>query len=726
MRRITLVAATGALAGIAFGLPVASRWIFVAKGVTGSAETCVRVVTAVPTLTSLVLVCLVLAAVAAAARVWRVPPSSIVLASIALTTAGVALLVASHVTAAASEAQVSPLRLAVAVGLATLAVSAMLRVGPTYIPPILAAAAVAPAAQHLGFVSPDHYASAALGYESPMPFVEWLQLAVSAAVFGAIAGYAYALLSRSRLVPALMAGLGSGLALALLLSLLQTAAFFACMQTGHYLTATALAIVVPAALLGCAVALSAHRTDGARRGLVSPLAPISIVALIGLYCFVAARGANEFAQLTLLHRDFTYAYVHFSSDGTWRRTLDQTANPNRTWRCEQFLLRHRCSAYRPAAMLLAAESQLSLWNFDEAAATLRMLNRQYPRLDGYTSVLLAVADLAAGRPGTMLAPAPAETTFDRWRAGKGAQLAANAAERLGLPNRARGYRSAYLDYLLDEPRTSWTIQALQTTRDRMDAARAAEASGSPSRAESKVTVSVTAAGRAARGVRVALVQPAYDPAFPGDSRQFTSAWTLPAWNGFAAVTDKNGRAKLEHLPYGRYELVLALDFRTAPRDCVVASSVPAVTLDGREEKRVEVKLVSRVRTLSPAPGSTVSASPRLRWEPYPGAASYSIAVMALDGAPGSARRRYGVARGHTCWARAGIQPSTVALDPTGFVDGVRGLESGRNYMWVVYAHGSHGELLSSSEHYFELAADVFRVESRAASTAAIPQRRHQE
>ena len=99
----------------------------------------------------------------------------------------------------------------------------------------------------------------------------------------------------------------------------------------------------------------------------------------------------------------------------------------------------------------------------------------------------------------------------------------------------------------------------------------------------------------------------------------------------------------------------------------------------------------------------------LLWERYPGAASYAVSIIELMDRGLSATGIYPQPKGITCWARSGIRSNSTHIDSSYFLNQDASLKKGHSYMWLVYAYGQDGRLLSSSEHYFELAEQMFTI-----------------
>ena len=559
---------------------------------------------------------------------------------------------------------------------------------------LLALPAAFEPARSLRMLTGDDLAVASLAYASLPALREHAAMAYPLALVGAICGYIWSCLTANGTIRALGAGAAIGVILALCASCAQTTTYLAAMGSGQDPGSIIRVSAVTWASLAAAAALAVIGSTGYRRRGLLRLAPVVVLAAIAEYSFVATYGAAEFHSLSRRGPDSTYAYIHFLSDGTWRRTRDEQGSAAQTETARRLIAEYPYSAYRPAAMLAAAEGDFKLWEFDEASAILRGLRARYPVLDGYGSVLLALSDLAGGNQATILHRAVDGSRFAAWRATQGAQMAASAAEMLGQPIRARGLHSAYIDYLLRRPGASWTSQALAFSEARLDSLT--ENSSRRAR-KAIVCFRVTTDAGPVPGARVILVQPHPDAALPSDSSRFTGAWTIPAWNGVWGVADEDGVVTIRGVPWGDYEVVLGLDFRAAPRRYVVKQGVPPVRVAGARLKTRSIRLVPAVNQVQPESGAAVGRNVTLAWEAYPGARSYAVSVVALGGRQ----------LGSTCWARSGITSTHTPIDDMHFIDGHPSLEKAKAYMWIVYAYRVDGSLLSSSEHYFDLNERTF-------------------
>lgn len=553
-------------------------------------------------------------------------------------------------------------------------------------------------------LTPSTLVSAAVQYK-PLPLVPGsLAPLTTFTIPAALAGAFAALIARAPIVRCTLQGAGVGLALGMTAALAQAVTCLATMGSGHDPRTTLLASMLVWSSACAAAALARYGRTNPRFHLVR-IAPALVLAAAAEYVFVATYGAPDYHRLKALSPSNTTAYVHFQADGSRRRTLDQSGNPTLAEKATTFLAAYPHSAYRPAAMLAAAEDAFQRWEFSRSSRLLRKLRLNNPNLDGYASILLALSDLAARRPKTILEPTDENSRFAQWRRTAGAQLSALAAERLGQTARARGYHSDYLDYMLRAPGTCWTSTSVAFSRTRLTALATAPLST----ARAIVSCRVVAAGQPVPGVRIALVQPHYDAALPRDSRQFTGAWSVPAWGAHWAETDARGCATIHQVPYGDYEVVVGLTRQTTPRDRVISSTVPVAHVASPRTTLAAVQLAPALRQLSPADGARLKPDAALTWEPYAGATAYSVTVLSLGDGRAARDNACIRERAVTCWARSGIKTTSVTIDRDHFLDGRPRLRAGVGYMWVVYAYGQNGRLISSSEHYFDLRERMFVV-----------------
>lgn len=718
MTRVLLLLITGGSAGMAVGAAAAARWLVVSSSAYGedAAGTFIR---SHPWAFAAALAALAAWAVCLFFRTQFTKAAALIVPSVALAGAiCLYFLVSTAVGVIADGSHSFYLWTTLPIGLAAAAAA----IRRSWIWAALAGITLTillPQAQQAHLILGDALAREALAYDPPPGAGYYGPLMLSLAVIGGFAGCLAAVLNGRRDGRLVAVGALCGALFAVLVSSVQTLTFFIAMGSGHSPVPIVLATVGGWTALGATLAAALPQCLQGARPTAIRFCPGLVVLGAAVYATVAAQGHQAYEALSRVHPDTVYCYVHFAPDGTWRRTLDQSASRIKAWRARRFLDAYPFSAYRPAAMLAAAECEFDLWRFAEADAVLEDVIRRYERLRGYAQVLKAINGLAAGDPRPMLSPAHLHSAFARWRGAAGAQMAASAAERADLPVKARGYHSAYIDFLLSTQGASWTSQSVAHSASRMEAISAAlkrvAAGQSPERPSdegrtiaraAQVTVQVTAGGLPLRGARVVLVQPHVDAALPGDSQQFTGARTVAAWNGFWAMTDGRGIARIADVPFGRYQVVLGLDFATSPAGFVAAGPVPEAVVDRRAVSLAPIDLVPAVRLISPGQSESVRPPVRLRWQAYPGAATYSVSVVLLSpAATGSVPRSTGA----TCWARADITDTSAMLDPAHFVGGHTALTKNGSYSWIVYAYDSAGRLLSSSEHYFDLSERVFRV-----------------
>lgn len=304
-----------------------------------------------------------------------------------------------------------------------------------------------PYAHSLAHLSGDYLALRAARYAPPPSLNYFLYLLAPLFLIASIGALAVAYITRDSYYQVLKKALAISISLALILSAVQITAFFATMAGGHAPPVIYLAFIVPTLTLMIIIAsvASARQHTGSSRfiRLLPALALLPLVALV----VITARGASAYHMLRRYHPDVAYTYIHFTSDGTWRRSLDLDGNTARLRQCKCFLHAYPWSAYRPAALLTLAQSQFEIWDFHGATATLKQLLREYPYLEGYPTILAVLAALAGHDPAAVLTPAPFDSFLAQWRRTQSALLAATAAEHLGLPYRALGFYAAYEEYL---------------------------------------------------------------------------------------------------------------------------------------------------------------------------------------------------------------------------------------------------------------------------------------
>ena len=707
MKNRLLLVTASILVGAGIGSAAALRWTLVAFDAGGPQTALAAALRDHATAAVVSIVVMMLVAWRLLITVWRPRLMSVVVGGISLL-CGCASYALLHAVFVAVSAAYPDHRLwLVAAGVVVAIVGALAGVRRLMLGGLIVAASFVSHAHSVGALSGDELAIVSLRYGPPLSMDYYMALAASLGLLGSLVGWSAALMTRADEARAAVLGCATGIGAGAFVAAAHTVTYVVAMGSGHDPASIISATVIVWVALGASAGLAgqAYLSPAPRR--MVRFAPVLVLLAIAEYAFVAGYGYSEYRALGRLYPDTMYTYVHFSSGSTWRRTVDSGGNGTRARRAREFLAAYPYSAYRPAAMLAAAECEFGLWRFERASGILAQLKADYPVLDGYTGILRALADLAAGNPRTILCPDRESRYFAQWQRTQGAQLAAYAAERLGQPVRARGLHSAYIDYLLDRHGASWTSEAVEWSKSRMETMRQALAHSADLGRTGTVQFEVTAGTQPVVGARVVLVQPHHDAALPGDSRQFTGAWSIPAWNGFWAVSDEDGLVSIRDVPYGEYEAVLGLGFRTCPRNYVVSSSIPAVTVDRDRVRVAAIRLAPAIKLVSPAPGELVNAAVQLEWEDYPSAASYSVSVMSLGNDRVVRARGPGGQRGPTCWARSGIPVNHTRIDTAHFVNGHRGLQKGDAHMWVVYAHDRDGKLLSSSEHYFDLRERAF-------------------
>ena len=223
-----------------------------------------------------------------------------------------------------------------------------------------------------------------------------------------------------------------------------------------------------------------------------------------------------------------------------------------------------------------------------------------------------------------------------------------------------------------------------------------------SQRQGTVSVRVTDGSKPIRAARVALVQPHYDVAFPTDSRQFTGAWSIPAWGGLWAATDKTGVATITRVPYGTYDLVLGLNRRTTPHDRVVATTIRRVVISRAQTPLPEIRLVPSIKLHTPAHVDGAENMVRLGWDACPGAAYYSVSIISIGQPRSIGRSGRQQPSGRTCWARSGVVTNWTLIDPRFFLDGIARLDPRGTYCWIVNAYDKGGNIRSTSEHYYAM------------------------
>ncbi|MDH7602796.1 MAG: hypothetical protein QHI38_11680 [Armatimonadota bacterium] len=528
----------------------------------------------------------------------------------------------------------------------------------------------------------------------------YAKLGGSWALFGAAAGACAAVMLGEAWSRWAQRGFALGCALAGIEAVAHTAAAMSAMQKG---LDPAIPVLVHTSIwVMIAIGVGARFGFlGAGRVLSWVWVVLGICAACG-YCVLAGRGTSAYFALKNLHADAAYIYVHFASENTWRRTFDNSGSLLRLERCRQFLRDYPFCAYRPAAEALLASTAFDLWQFDHALRTSRLLREHYGRSIGSSSVVQTLAAYASGSVEELFARFRDDCLLERWSRTYGGLITAAAAERAGSVSRALGAYNSYAEFLSGLYPTGWRDKSVRYARANADKMRALMTLGIDCVPRGTVIGRVSLQGKPVSGVRVVLVRPHPDAALPKDSKQFTGARTIAAWAGVYAVSGSDGKFVMTRVPYGRYEAVVGLDARLARQGIVIAPPVKPVTVCGRVTAMPAIRLVPAVKQLWPRQGSVVSRQPTLTWRPYPGAAYYSVSVLAVD-------RCKPKPVPMTCWARSRIRTPFTRVTADYFLNGTSSLEKGGVYTWIVYAYSSDGKLISSSEHYDRLHEPEFRV-----------------
>jgi hypothetical protein len=691
-------AATGALIGTA----AFARWTLVAASESAASQAAPAVLSNHQAAAAAALGAVATGTFLFLLHAWRPTREALITAALA-SAGGLAAYTALGTVFAAARAVWHSPWIAPAVAGILLATVAYLAKRRALVPAALVAAlALVPWFHSLARMAGDTVAVAATQYAPSPPASHYVGLVLSLAYLGSLIGLLAGRLLRAPAWQGPALGSLAGLAAAIPIICAQVAAFFAATRSGQdplYVWA-AMAFVWTLICLSSALAARAWASGG------SPLlrwAPLAVLAAVAAHSMVSGFGSSAYFALRNYHGDSSFVYVHFSAGGTWCRTFDEDGSAAKVSGCQLFLSRYPRSAYRPAALVLLAESQFELWDFESADHTLRGLAKDYPDLRGYPDILGSVSHYAAGRPHELLRAVPDGAFLARWRATQGAVLAGSAAERLGRARRALGFYNSYVEFLHAQPGSSWSAGSISYAAGKADylLGRLDESEATVPRGT--VLLRLQAGSHPLAGVRIALVQPHRDAAFPTDSKQFTGAWSIPAWSGLCGVSDRHGVVLLTNVPYGSYDVVVGLSVRTARRGCVIAPAVSPVAVAQDMTRLPPIRLVTPIKQLSPEPGAQVSGQAGLRWESYPGAAYYAVSIVVVDEpAVGRARRV-----GKTCWARSRIPTANTAVDARHFVNGHSSLRKGGYYMWIVYAYGPDGRLLSSSEHYNQLHEPAF-------------------
>ena len=568
---------------------------------------------------------------------------------------------------------------------------------------LLALTVFIPGLSRLGAVWGDQWVRSAAQYIA-LPSPQYAMLAIASwALFGALVGGVVSVLMGIEWLGNALRWCVAGGAFAAIAVLIQTSAALVAMQEGLRMTTAVLVHVLlwPIVFGTTSWAMSVSSSRGKKLAWVVPV----MVVLVPLgYCFLAHRGASAYFSLKKLHSDTDYVYIHFENSRAWQRTFQSSGSYSKLRRCYAFLQNYPFCAYRPAALVQLAETQFELWHFRAALETIHRIYSEYPSLRGYPAVLKAIAVYMTGRPDALFDKAAGNDSLRSWAETQGALITAAAAERAGRLHRALGAYNSYIEFLASQRATAWRNRSMAYARSCADRLASLLDSGHSFVPRSTVVGKILQCHQPLLGARIVLVRPHWDAALFPYSKRFTDAWSVPAWSGVYAVSDKYGRFKIRDVPYGSYEVVVGLPTKLVRRGLVIAPAVQPITVQKPITRVQPIQLVPAVKQLGPESGAEVSAEPTLTWKPYPRAAYYSVSIIACE-----PRTRISASGLGTCWARTRITDTFTRVTPHHFVNGHTSLKKGGTYMWIVYAYDSSGKLVSSSEHYGQLQETSFRV-----------------
>ncbi|MEN6520301.1 MAG: hypothetical protein ABFD46_04010 [Armatimonadota bacterium] len=447
---------------------------------------------------------------------------------------------------------------------------------------------------------------------------------------------------------------------------------------------------------------------------------VSLSALLlagaAIYVSDSRNGANLYLSAVKSHPIRTRTYIHFMSDGGWRRTFEAYNDLHKIMLCDRLLKRYPRSIYAAHALYLKAKCQYSSWKFDYAMYTLERLYKRYPNYHGSASVLLALSYLAQeNHEKAVQCSKGIDPVLTRWRSGEGGLILGHAYELLGNEQNALGQYTFYLVNLNGSKQGSWAARAVRYAEKRADRVRVPAISPSP---RATVKGRIISNDKPLPGIYLALVQPHIDASSPDSTMQFNSAHTVPLWFGAGATTDSRGVFKIRNVPYGDYEVVIGFDTQGIPAGHVISNGVPPVHIDKQAITLSDVRFVPIVKLISPLDRVYTGKRPVLRWEPYPGAAFFTVSLLICPFFRPAVSRFSSLPDGYQCWTRSRIRATSVEVSPDGFVSNTKSVESRRRclspggyYTWVVFAHAKNGDIISSSERYLPDREPVFSVQS---------------
>jgi len=458
---------------------------------------------------------------------------------------------------------------------------------------------------------------------------------------------------------------------------------------------------------------------GSRRYKFIQVAAITVVlTAVACYIYDAWRGSEYYLAAVRIPNNKTRAYIHFHKDGGWTRTLEGHNDNLKIEMCDRLLSQYPRNIYAAQALYLKARCQFASWQFDKAADTLSLLRKRYPGDHSIAALLQVHAYLAQGQYKQALTIVDqASPELSHCFADNGRMVIAHAYEVMGNNDYALGQYVYYINDIQYANRSAaWSPVSIRYAEQKA-AAVMKKSAGSTFRGVVSGRF-LTNDGPLA-GVHVALVQPHIDALSPDDTRQFTSALTVPLWFGLGATSGADGRFTIENVPYGDYEVVIGFDIRT-PGSHVLSSAIPPVCVDRSSVRLCDIQLTQSIHQIKPINNQDVGTLPELVWDAYPDAAYYSVSVIAQ---PYSSQGPIGdvTLEGYTCWARTKINGTSVKVTPEWFIQRdeiteearLRHLVPKRTYMWIVVAYDQDGRIISSSEQYRFNQDSTFKVKSDA-------------
>ncbi|MEN6371312.1 MAG: tetratricopeptide repeat protein [Armatimonadota bacterium] len=449
-------------------------------------------------------------------------------------------------------------------------------------------------------------------------------------------------------------------------------------------------------------------------------ASLGLILLAGAAFYVSdsRNGANMYISAVKTHPIRTRTYIHFMSDGGWMRTFEPHNDPHKIMLCDRLLKKNPRSIYAAHALYLKAKCQFSSWQFEDAANSLEQLLRRYRDYHGSASVLLAYSYLAQGDyEKAVQCCKRADPVLMRWRSGEGGLILGHASEVLGNEQDALGQYTYYLVNLTGSKQGAWAANAVNYAEKRADKVRLPAIVEVP-----RATVSgrIISNDGPLPGIYLALVQPHIDASAPDNTTQFSSSHTVPLWFGAGATTDARGEFRIRNVPYGNYEVVVGFDTQGIPAGHVISNGIAPVHINRPDVSLPDVRFVPSIKLISPVDRISTGKRPVLRWSSYPGAAFYTVSLIACPFIHSPVASGALSPDSYQCWSHSRIRDTSVTVTPDGFIPNNKSLESryrslspGSSYTWVVFAHTNNGDIISSSERYLPDREPVFSVQPDA-------------